>query len=263
MPIVYMGLYIFFLGNLLPQFCVASEPPDATHRRHNNIYDNIYENTARSKMAKMGSSINSNFQKLLNCNWILYVVFFLAASDLYIFAVNGELFYVSLFVLIGILTTFFSKNMTVILLIAMTLTNILRFGKDVRVKEGMEDGADTEGGAADPDIQTEKGDDYQFLEKKETGGAGGAVGASPAKAPPAKKPAIIESLTQDSSAAAAPAAVAGDASGELNLDNLKLEDLDQDTRNLLQKQKSLMTSMRTLEPMLTKAESFLEKFKNM
>lgn len=212
-------------------------------------------------MAKMGSSINTNFQKLLNCNWILYVVFFLAASDLYIFAVNGELFYVSLFVLIGILTTFFSKNMTVILLIAMTLTNILRFGKDVRVKEGMEDGADTEagaeGGAADPDIQTDKGDDYQFLEKKETGGAGGAGGASPAKAPPAKKPAIIESLTQDSSAAA------GAASGELNLDNLKLEDLDQDTRNLLQKQKSLMTSMRTLEPMLTKAESFLEKFKKM
>jgi len=206
-------------------------------------------------MAKMGSSINTNFQKLLNCNWILYVVFFLAASDLYIFAVNGELLYVSLFVLIGILTTFFSKNMTVILLIAMTLTNILRFGKDVRVKEGMEDGADTEGGGADPDIQTDKGDDYQFLEKKETGGAGGS---SPAKAPPAKKPAIIESLTQDSSAAAAPA-----ASGELNLDNLKLEDLDQDTRNLLQKQKSLMTSMRTLEPMLTKAESFLEKFKNM
>jgi hypothetical protein len=215
-------------------------------------------------MAKMDSSINSNFQKLLNCNWILYVVFFLAASDLYIFAVNGELFYVSLFVLIGILTTFFSKNMTVILLIAMTLTNILRFGKDVRVKEGMEDGAETEGGAADPDIQTEKGDDYQFLEKKETG-------AAAAKAAPAKKPAIIESLTQDSAAAAAP--VAADAvsskkaksadSGELNLENLKLEDLDQDTMNLLQKQKSLMTSMRTLEPMLTKAESFLEKFKNM
>jgi hypothetical protein len=221
-------------------------------------------------MAKMDSSINSNFQKLLNCNWILYVVFFLAASDLYIFAVNGELFYVSLFVLIGILTTFFSKNMTVILLIAMTLTNILRFGKDVRVKEGMEDGAETDaaaevGAAAeDPDIQTDKGDDYQFLEKKETG-------AASAKAAPAKKPAIIESLTQDSAAAAAP--VAADAvsskkaksadSGELNLENLKLEDLDQDTMNLLQKQKSLMTSMRTLEPMLTKAESFLEKFKNM
>jgi len=203
---------------------------------------------------------------LLNCRWLLYVVFFLAACDLYIFAVNGELFFVVLFVLIGFLTTFFSKNMTVILLIAMTLTNILRFGKDVRVKEGMEGGSEATGttSSGSATVQVGKGDDeggdYQFLDKEEEGDT--KKGAS--KKGGAAKPPIIESIVSGDAANGSPigatAASPTAAPVDSGIDS-KLKGLDQDTVELLKKQKNLMESMRNLEPMLSKAESFLDDLK--
>ena len=207
------------------------------------------------------SKTNSLYKKsqiLLNCSWLLYLVFFLAAADLYIFAVNGELFFVSLFVLIGYLTTFFSKNMTVILLVAMTLTNILRFGKDVRIHEGMESGAEANGttSAGSTTIQVGKeggsegeGGDYQFLDKDTDKEKPDKKDATTKKTP------IIENVVSGapvSSPAASPV-----SASEAPLLTDKIAGLDQDTVNLLQKQHKLMESMRNLEPMLAKAETFL------
>lgn len=225
-------------------------------------------------MAKFSSlfkktQINSNFQYFLNCSWLLYLIFFLAACDLYIFAVNGELLYVTIFVLIGFLATFFSKNMTVILLVAMILTNIFRFGKDVRVKEGMESaeaigststGADT--------IQVNKdgdeGGDYQFLDKEEDVNPS----ATKKKSGGSEKPPIIESIVSGDTNNSSPvgATTASPAAAPISATIADITDkttgLDQDTADLLQKQKKLMESMRNLEPMLSKAETLLEKFKN-
>lgn len=268
-------------------------------------------------MAKSGSlfkksylgSLNVNFQNCINSRWMLYAVFFLAASDLYIFAVNGELFFVALFVLIGFLTTFFSKNMSVILFVAMILTNILRFGKDIRVTEGMEDGS---GGAASavgdtstgneitiPNMESEDGGDYQFLEKGDT-----------KKLKPKSKEPLIESIVASSDASdpsaintsAAPAAANTDMATKLAIEEITktlvsspapagaqvaspiaspvaapaasnkttpvstkdisktIEGLDQDTLNLLQKQQKLLENMENLKPLLSNAERFLQNF---
>lgn len=175
----------------------------------------------------------------------------------------------ALFVLIGFLTTFFSKNMTVILLIAMTLTNILRFGKDVRVKEGMEGGTEATGStsAGAATVQVGKGDDeggdYQFLDKEEEEGST----KKPAKKGGAAKPPIIESIVSGDAANGSPvgAPVASPMASTLDdigIDSKLKEGLDQDTVELLKKQKNLLESMRNLEPMLSKAESFLDDLKS-
>jgi hypothetical protein len=199
-------------------------------------------------MAKMGNMLKKSkisFQSVLNNRFLLYFVLVLAATDLYVFAVNGELGFVALFVIIGFLTTFFSKNMTVILFVAVILTNILRFGKDVTMKEGMTDETE-ETEAREPKLKeavdgeekvAENGDNEEYLDGKEK---------------PTKKPKkdldteVAKSTTKDVSP---------------NEITSKIDGLDKDTAELMEKQKKLLENMENLNPLLQRAEQFLERFK--
>jgi hypothetical protein len=69
--------------------------------------------------------------KILHNRAVLYFVLFLAIANLLILAVGNEYKYISVFFLTGFVTSFFSKNMMVIMCIAMVITNILKFGTDV------------------------------------------------------------------------------------------------------------------------------------
>jgi hypothetical protein len=57
----------------------------------------------------------------------LYIVFFIALSNLLISAVQEEWAYLTYFVLIGFLISVFSKNVTVILVLTMALATILKY----------------------------------------------------------------------------------------------------------------------------------------
>jgi hypothetical protein len=74
--------------------------------------------------------------KILHNRAVLYFVLFLAIANLLILAVGNEYKYVSVFFLTGFVTSFFSKNMMVIMCIAMVITNILKFGT---VNEGFKE----------------------------------------------------------------------------------------------------------------------------
>jgi hypothetical protein len=69
--------------------------------------------------------------KILHNRAVLYFVLFLAIANLLILAVGEEYRYISVFFLTGFVTSFFSKNMMVVLCIAMVITNILKFGTDI------------------------------------------------------------------------------------------------------------------------------------
>jgi len=58
---------------------------------------------------------------------VLYIVFFIALSNLLISAVQEEWAYLTYFVLIGFLMSVFSKNVTVILVLTMALATILKY----------------------------------------------------------------------------------------------------------------------------------------
>jgi hypothetical protein len=69
--------------------------------------------------------------KILHSRAVLYFVLFLAIANLLILAVGNEYKYMSVFFLTGFVTSFFSKNMMVIMCIAMVITNILKYGADI------------------------------------------------------------------------------------------------------------------------------------
>lgn len=91
-----------------------------------------------SSMNKMFNSKNQ-ITNLAHNQYILYFLFLIALGNLYYLVMNGENLFAVLFILVGFVTSFFSKNMIIILFLALCITNILRFGGDVITKEGFED----------------------------------------------------------------------------------------------------------------------------
>ena len=79
----------------------------------------------------------SNSKKILNNVFLLYLVLFISISDLLYMAGNGAYVNVGVFVLAGYITSMFSKNMMVIMLVALAITNIYALGKSIVVKEGL------------------------------------------------------------------------------------------------------------------------------
>jgi hypothetical protein len=87
---------------------------------------------------------NLDFSDLLKSRLVLYFFFFLSIVNLYTLAISGNGLYAAIFILSSFLTTFFSKNMIVVLCVGLVVSNILRQGIEIRVvqddmttKEGM------------------------------------------------------------------------------------------------------------------------------
>ena len=93
--------------------------------------------------------LNQNTKKILNNVLLLYVVLIASIADLLYMVSTGSHINVIVFILVAYVTSLFSKNMTVVLIVALAITNIYHMGKSIIVKEGFEEGAekDTEKGA--------------------------------------------------------------------------------------------------------------------
>ena len=84
--------------------------------------------------------ITSNYNNILYSRTVLYIFFALSILNLYYLLVNGLTGYIVLFFLVGFLTSCFSKNMIVIMCVALAFTNIFRNGTSVRFNEGFIEG---------------------------------------------------------------------------------------------------------------------------
>ena len=79
------------------------------------------------------------FNELLKNKNVLYVVSFLALTNVFSYLISNNVDALIYFILIGYITTYFSKNMIVVLLIPMLFTNFfmgIRFATNIR-REGM------------------------------------------------------------------------------------------------------------------------------
>ena len=97
-----------------------------------------FVNKMQNKLSKSVSGITTS-NGMLHNKVLLYVVFIFSLLNLFLFANTGNYTSVVVFLLIGFLTSFFSKNMLVILLLSLILTNILKYGSSL--SEGFEEGA--------------------------------------------------------------------------------------------------------------------------
>jgi hypothetical protein len=81
--------------------------------------------------------VGKDASNLLHNKYVLYGVSGVAFINLLLLLIGGDIFHAVIFLILGFLTSFFSKNMVVILAIALAATNLIKFGLDY-AKEGME-----------------------------------------------------------------------------------------------------------------------------
>jgi uncharacterized membrane protein len=244
---------------------------------------------AKTKLGKMIKNAQSNMTKsnfnFINNKYLLYLVLLIVISDLLILGSFGEILYVVIYLLVGILTSFFSKNMLVILMVSMVVTNTIKYGSKIASKEGMKNKEDDEdedeeeiireklsnlsdndkqvleslanGDTSDLNLSEEEESMFKKMisvmnkseesEESETTTEGMKEGNKQSLKPKSLKSKKKDLKTTDPKPA---------EQGKKNLKTIEKETMD--VRN---KQKELMTSMKSLEPMLTEAKQFMENFK--
>lgn len=208
-------------------------------------------NKAQTKMLKL------NYYAVLNSRILLYVILFLSIVDLLFFAIAKEYISIIIFILIGVLTSFFSKNMMVIFTIAMVCTNILRFGNESSMEGMTDEVVDDENLDAelkkelssenfeDEYLETEKEKKEEKEEKEEE--------KKEKNKPAVKKEGLATPISNTKkSVSSSDVEPSDDMTG-----------LDKQTQSLLDKQTILLKNMDNLDPLLKKAESFMEKFQSL
>jgi len=261
-------------------------------------------------------------QSMLQDKNVLYVVAFLAVINFFGYVVLRDSYALLIFLSIGFISTYFSKNMTVVLIVTLILTNFITV-----VSRNLVSGKEGFDAAINPDAITDE---------SATQVDGVAAAAKPAAAAAAKpaaaaaaKPAAAAAAKPAAAAAAKPAAAAaasllsgvmgagtsGKASKQKvtttasststqkhltepmtelnpasindeddlpvnnrvdyaktletaydNLENLVGQDgvrgLTSQTNTLMDQQQKLMENMKSMEPLLKTAQSFLDKFES-
>jgi phosphoglycerol transferase MdoB-like AlkP superfamily enzyme len=86
-----------------------------------------------------------NFSPILYNRFVLYFICLIAIIDVVYLTTTGDVQSLVVFVLVGLLISFFSKNMIVILVIAMCVAQLLKFGTSNRI-EGLENSTDADAG---------------------------------------------------------------------------------------------------------------------
>jgi hypothetical protein len=99
-----------------------------------------------------------DFTQMLKNHFVLYLLLFIALFNMYSYVTSGEQLYIAFMLIIGFLTSFFSKNMIVVLFLSIVIPNIIHYGSEIRVREGFA-GTDAESEAQEstttPDKLTE------------------------------------------------------------------------------------------------------------
>ena len=205
----------------------------------------------------------SKTSKLLTNKYVLYFVLFLAVTTLFGYMVMNKTNAIIFFILVAVVTHHFSKNMVIVLGVAILTTNLLMSSKVLR--EGLEN--------ADPPSADAAKD---------------AVAAKVASKPASASPLDINNLDLNkviSTTNVTPETTDVSGMSTMNKKNNKagridyastleeaydnldkilgadgMKNLTQDTTKLMTKQQELFDTMKTMTPMLNQAKQMLEGF---
>lgn len=233
-------------------------------------------------------------ETMLNDKNVLYIVSFLAIMNFFGYIILRDSYALLIFLSVGFISTYFSKNMTVVLLTTLLLTNFVTvLSKNFVVnKEGF-DATATEDTAATADTAATTATTADTTADT-TAGTTATADTTAAKKPAAKKPvaAVMGAGTAKASKKVAATKTEGmtdlspaslDDEDDLpvnnrvdyaktlektydNLENLVGKDgvngLTSQTNVLMDQQQKLMENMKSMEPLLKTAQSFLDKFES-
>ena len=255
-------------------------------------------------------------QSMLQDKNVLYIVAFLAVINFFGYIVLRDSFALLIFLSIGFISTYFSKNMTIVLMSTLILTNFITvISKNfVSGREGFDAATTDSTAAAESGTQVDsaaaaaaaakpaaaaakpavaaaaKPDAAAAAAAKPAAAPSGVTGAglgskalkkvtmsaSSTKDPKAKDPFNVEPMTELSPASIndeddLPVNNRVDYAKTLekaydNLENIVGQDgvrgLTSQTNTLMDQQQKLMENMKSMEPLLKTAQSFLDKFES-
>lgn len=193
------------------------------------------------KMSKM-----PKLDKLLNNKNVLYAVFVIAILNLlgYLMMQNTEA--VVFFLIVGFLTTYFSKNMTVVLIVAMVATSIFASTRITYIKEGMSsknkksnDKKKSSDEEADADADADAYPDTDDHEENEEAD-------------------MSEGMTTKNKVDYASTIEKAYENLQNTVGKEGIEGLTKQTGDLLTQQKELMDNIKGMEPFIKTAESFMQ-----
>lgn len=213
--------------------------------------------------------------KVLNDKNVLYIVFILAILNIlgYLLAKNTEA--IAFFLIVGFLTTYFSKNMIVVLLVAMISTSIftstrMSFGKIGMSKEGMENKEkksdddskkdDTSKDEKDKDDKKDNVDHKEGFEKKPTiakKSTSDKKKDSKDEVDGAEEPKKTNKSDVFVSQAENLENAYKSLEGMIGKDGIK--GLSSQTENLLKNQTELLNNIKGMEPFIASAENLMNK----
>lgn len=180
--------------------------------------------------------MKQQINRLLKDKNVLYIVLFLAVTNLFGYIVMGNLEAVLFFLIIGFLATYFTKNMIIVMLVAMLATNFLVAGRYAgnAVQEAMTNKQHKD----DKEHKDEKDDKNEKDNEKDN-----------------------EDNVGEIDHAGTVEAAYDQIDKLLNSDAIK--HMGDDTQRLANRQAELMKQMETLGPMVEQGMKTLEKFGGM
>ena len=193
----------------------------------------------------------SNASTIFNNVFILYFILILSLSNLFYLVTSANYMFASIFILVGFITSFFSKNMIVILFIALTVTNLLQFGKKTSLSEGFDSNKDDATAAA----AAATGSDATAA----TGSnATAATGSDAAASATGSKTDILNKIktTLNTITSKVDNATTSDKSDK---DKENMDTLVEGYQQLLSLQNEISKNMDNINIPLTKAENILDK----
>lgn len=180
---------------------------------------------------------NADFNPILQSRLVLYVLFFFSVLTLFGFALNREYIFAIIFIIVGFLTSFFSKNMIVILFLSLAVTNIIIQGLRGQLgKEGMADHEDED--------EEEEGE----VEEEEE-----SVQAKTEKKEPMETLLESEEIKKDKPP---------HSSEKINKRMSSEARAKKDIKNLLDLQLKLMTGVNSIQPIMKEVEGAINDLRN-
>lgn len=177
-------------------------------------------------------------RQLLHSQYILYILCLISLMHIIYFASTKDANALFIFLIVGFLTSFFSKNMIVILFIALVITHLLRCDIRKPNREGAENMDETKADEAKVDDATATKNPLDILppDVKSEAEAG--------------KTAVIQKNEEDTANSA-------EKKKEL-YDNLKKDFVE--FQNI---QQNILAAMKEIDPLLNRAETFITKFESL
>jgi len=119
--------------------------------------------TTFSKLLKFNYKLSPITQ---NC-FVLYFFLLLAIVEILYLVRTNDIISLTTLLIVGFLTTFFNKNMVVVLFLALVITNLLKYGVGSRINEGFEGREENKDEKAE-DKKEKDGEDKNKEDEKKT-----------------------------------------------------------------------------------------------